>query len=411
MGVFKIFLVRFPTVLLQTTIQKQMPLNFDDTSIAFQYRSNKDLKRAQFLFSSMSSPMLTKIGTSLTKLALSWSLPVKGIVKKTIFQQFCGGETMEEAGHTAAVIARFGVGVILDYSVEGKEEEAEFDKAVTEFINAIEYAASQQSIPFISVKITGFARFALLEKVHSGESLNGTEQQEWARVHKRIHEICAVAAAKKVMVLIDAEESWIQLPVDQLADKMMAAFNKTTPIIFNTFQMYRHDRLEFLKTSAETSAKAGYILGAKLVRGAYMEKERNRAAEMGYPSPIQPSKEATDNDYDEGVLFCLERLDRIAVFIGTHNEQSCLKAAAWMETHNVPSTHPHVWFSQLYGMSDNISFNLAHAGYHVAKYLPYGPVIDVVPYLMRRAQENTSVAGQTGRELGLINKEMKRRRL
>lgn len=388
-----------------------MPLNFDDTSIAFQYRSNKDLKRAHFLFSSMSSPTLTSIGMGLTKLALSWSLPVKGLVKRTIFQQFCGGETMEEAGQTAATLAKFGVGVILDYSVEGKEEEAEFDRAVKEFIKAIEYAAAQQNIPFISVKITGFARFALLERLHEGASLSHEEQQEWGRVKQRIQDICKTAAAKKVMVLIDAEESWIQVPVDQLADEMMAQFNKTEPIIFNTFQMYRHDRLEFLKLSAGTAERGGYILGAKLVRGAYMEKERARAEEKGYPSPIQPSKEATDADYDAGVLFCLERLDKIALFIGTHNEQSCLKAAAYMEANHIAATHPHVWFSQLYGMSDNISFNLAHAGYHVAKYLPYGPVIDVVPYLMRRAQENTSVAGQTGRELGLINKEMKRRGL
>lgn len=388
-----------------------MPLNFDDTAIAFQYRSNKELKRAQFLFSSMSSPMITNIGMGLTRFALNWHLPVKGLVKRTIFQQFCGGETMQEAGQTAGTLGRFGVGVILDYSVEGKEEEVEFDRAVKEFIKAIEYAASQKNIPFISVKITGFARFALLEKVHAGEQLNTTELEEWARVKQRIHDICAVAAAKNIMVLIDAEESWIQLPVDQLADEMMRLFNKTTPIIYNTFQMYRHDRLEFLKISAAEAQAKGYILGAKLVRGAYMEKERARAVEKGYPSPIQPDKAATDHDYDEGVLFCLERLGKIALFIGTHNEQSCLKAATWMEAHQVPATHPHVWFSQLYGMSDNISFNLAHAGYHVAKYLPYGPVLDVVPYLMRRAQENTSVSGQTGRELGLINKEMKRRGL
>lgn len=392
-------------------LTKTMPLNFDDTAIAFQYRSNKELKRAQFLFSSMSSPTITSIGMGLTKFALNWNLPVKGLVKRTIFQQFCGGETMQEAGQTASMLARFGVGVILDYSVEGKEEEAEFDKAVSEFVKAIEYAASQKNIPFISVKITGFARFGLLEQIHAGETLQAAALEEWGRVKRRITEICTVAAAKNIMVLIDAEESWIQLPVDQLADEMMSRFNKTTPIIYNTFQMYRHDRLEFLKVSAEEAQAKGYILGAKLVRGAYMEKERARAAENGYPSPIQPDKGATDHDYDEGVLFCLERLNKIALFIGTHNEQSCLKAATWMDTHQVPATHPHVWFSQLYGMSDNISFNLAHAGYHVAKYLPYGPVLDVVPYLMRRAQENTSVSGQTGRELGLINKEMKRRAL
>ena len=386
-----------------------MPLNFNDTAIAFQYRSNKQLKRAQFLFSSMSSPTLTSIGMGLTKFAMSWGLPVKGLVKRTIFEQFCGGETIEEAAVTANALAKFGVGIILDYSVEGKEEEAEFDRAVQEFIKAIQFAAAQKNIPFISVKITGFARFGLLEQLHSGTTLSTDEQAEWERVQKRILDICVVAAASNVMVLIDAEESWIQAPVDLLADDMMARFNTTTPIIFNTFQMYRHDRLEFLYASAPKAESAGYILGAKLVRGAYMEKERARALENGYTSPIQSSKEATDKDYDAGVLYCLERIEKIAVFIGTHNEQSCLKAAEYMQAHNIPATHPHVWFSQLYGMSDNISFNLAHAGYHVAKYLPYGPVKDVVPYLMRRAQENTSVAGQTGRELGLINKELKRR--
>lgn len=318
---------------------------------------------------------------------------------------------MEEAAVTANALAKFGVGIILDYSVEGKEEEAEFDRAVQEFIKAIQFAAAQKNIPFISVKITGFARFGLLEQLHSGATLSTDEQAEWERVQKRILDICVVAAASNVMVLIDAEESWIQAPVDLLADDMMARFNTTTPIIFNTFQMYRHDRLEFLYASAQKAESAGYILGAKLVRGAYMEKERARALENGYTSPIQSSKEATDKDYDAGVLYCLERIEKIAVFIGTHNEQSCLKAAEYMQAHNIPATHPHVWFSQLYGMSDNISFNLAHAGYHVAKYLPYGPVKDVVPYLMRRAQENTSVAGQTGRELGLINKELKRRGL
>ena len=388
-----------------------MTLNFDDTAVAFQYRSNRDLKQARFLFSSMSSPLLTSIGMGFTKFAMSWGLPVKGLVKRTIFQQFCGGETMEEAGNTAAVLAKFGVGVILDYSVEGKEEEAEFDRAVQEFINAINYAAAQKNIPFISIKITGFARFALLELLQSGDHLSEEDAKEWERVKLRIDQVCKVASQKNVMVLIDAEESWIQKPMDELADEMMARYNKATPIVFNTFQMYRHDRLVFLQESYKKASAGNYILGAKLVRGAYMEKERARAEEKGYPSPIQPDKAATDNDYDTGVLFCLERMKEVALFIGTHNEQSCLKAANWMDAHDVSPKHPHVWFSQLYGMSDNISFNLAHAGYHVAKYLPYGPVKDVVPYLMRRAQENTSVAGQTGRELGLINKEIKRRGL
>jgi len=387
-----------------------MALNFDNTEIAFQYRSTKELKGAQFLFSSMSSPILTNIGMRLTKFAMGWGLPVEGLMKRTIFKQFCGGETIQEAGETATELGKFGVGVILDYSVEGKEDEKEFDQAVQEFIQAIHYAASQQNIPFISVKITGFARFALLEKLHNGDELSDAETQEWNRVQQRVTDICTVAAEKNIMVLIDAEESWIQLPVDELATTMMERFNQQKPIVFNTYQLYRHDRLEFLQASYPKAVQRNYILGAKLVRGAYMEKERTRAAELHYSSPIQPDKAATDRDYDTAVRFCLDRLDKAAVFIGTHNEQSCLKAATYMEVNHIPATHPHVWFSQLYGMSDNISFNLAHAGYQVAKYLPYGPVKDVVPYLMRRAQENTSVAGQTGRELALINKELKRRK-
>lgn len=384
---------------------------FDNTAIAFRYRNNKELKQAQFLFSSMGSPFLTRIGMTLTKWSISLGLPVKGLIKKTIFRQFCGGETMEEAAGTAAVLNQYGVGVILDYSVEGKEEEAEFDKAVPEFIKAIRYAATQPNIPFISIKVTGFARFSLLEKIHSGATLSPEEEEEWQKVRQRIRQICEAAAQYHTMVLVDAEESWIQIPVDELTDTMMEAFNKEEAIIYNTFQMYRHDRLEFLEASYRRAKEKGYILGAKLVRGAYMEKERDRAESMGYPSPIQPDKESTDRDYDTGVVFCLERMNDIALFIGTHNEQSCLKAAEYMIRHNIQPQHPHVYFSQLYGMSDNISFNLAHEEYHVAKYLPYGPVEDVMPYLMRRAQENTSVAGQTGRELSLIKKEIQRRKL
>jgi proline dehydrogenase len=384
---------------------------FDNTEIAFQYRSNKELKRARFLFSSMGSPVLTGIGMKLTKLAIDWNLPVKGIIRHTLFDQFCGGETMDEAAATAAVIGKYGIGTILDYGVEGKESEQDFDKAVPEFIKAIEYAATGKNIPFISLKVTGFAYFALLEKIHAGAQLSADDTAAWKRVQDRIDRICKAAADNNIMVLVDAEESWIQQPVDDLADAMMERYNKTKAVVFNTFQLYRHDRLLFLRASYKRAVDKGYLLGAKLVRGAYMEKERARAMEMGYPSPIQPDKAATDKDYDEAVLFCLQHLQGLALFIGTHNEASCLKAAKYMVEHQIPVHTDRVYFSQLYGMSDNISFNLAHEGYHVAKYLPYGPVKDVLPYLMRRAQENTSVAGQTGRELSLISKEMKRRRL
>lgn len=384
---------------------------FNNTEIAFRYRNNAELKKARFLFASMGSQALTSVGMALTKFAISWKLPVKGLIKSTLFDQFCGGETMEEAGQTAAMLGKYGVGTILDYGVEGKESEEDFDRAVPEFIKAIKYAAANKNIPFISIKVTGFAYFAMLEKVHAGVALSDTGKAAWDRVYKRIDAICAAAASAGIMVLVDAEESWIQKPVDELSDAMMEKYNKVRAIVFNTFQLYRHDRLEFLKVSHERSKEKGYILGAKLVRGAYMEKERARAAEKGYPSPIQPSKEATDKDYDEAVHYCLEHLHETAVFIGTHNEASCMKAAEYMDSHNIPAGSDRVYFSQLFGMSDNISFNLAGSGYNVAKYLPYGPVKDVVPYLMRRAQENTSVAGQTGRELSLIDQEMKRRKL
>jgi len=384
---------------------------FENTQIAFEYRSNKELKRARFLFSSMASPALTNIGMKLTKLAIAWKLPVKGLIKHTLFDHFCGGETMEEAGQTAAMLAKYGIGTILDYGVEGKESEEDFDKAVPEFIKAILYAASNKNIPFISIKITGFAHFALLEKIHSGAMLSENEKGAWERVCNRIGQICKAAADNNIMVLVDAEESWIQKPVDELSNKMMEKYNKTKVVVYNTFQLYRHDRLVFLKESYEAARAKSYFLGAKLVRGAYMEKERARAAEKGYPSPIQPDKEAADKDYDEAMLYCLKHLDGLALFIGTHNEASCLKAAKYMQDNNIPANTEKVFFSQLYGMSDNISFNLAHEHYHVAKYLPYGPVKDMLPYLMRRAQENTSVAGQTGRELSLINKEITRRKM
>jgi len=309
------------------------------------------------------------------------------------------------------VLQPFNVAVALDYGVEGKFSERDYDLAVPEFIKAIDYAASQPNIPFIPLKPTGFADTLLLEKIHLGKALSREETEAWKRVQVRIDQICAAAARKQLMILIDAEQSWIQKPVDELADTMMARFNQHSAVVFNTFQLYRHDRLEFLKVSFEKARQEGYILGAKLVRGAYMEKESDRAQEQHYPDPNQTEKESTDKNYNQAIMFCLEHLNQLSLFIGTHNEASCMKAVAVMEERQIPHSHPHVWFAQLYGMSDNITFNLADAGYHAVKYLPYGPVKDVIPYLMRRAQENASVTGQTGRELNLIRKEMKRRGL
>ncbi len=390
-------------------MEKQLPLSFDNTAIAFEHRTDRALKKADFLFSNIGKPWLVKLGAFFTPLAFKLRLPVKGLIKNTIFQQFCGGESLQEAAQTAHTLGKFHVGVVLDYGVEAMEGEENYDHAVPEFIRAIEYAAGNPNIPFIAIKVTGFARFELLEKIHRQEPLEAAEQAEFKRVRARIQAISEACARHKIGLLIDAEESWIQQPVDDLADEMMGLFNRGTVIIYNTFQLYRHDRLVFLQASFEKAQQQGYLLGAKLVRGAYMEKERRRAEELNYPSPIQPDKAATDADYDAAVKFSMDRLDHMAVVIGTHNEQSCMLAASLLDQKGLPHQHPHVSFSQLLGMSDNITFNLAHAGYHVSKYLPYGPVKDVMPYLIRRAQENTSISGQMGRELGLIRKELKRR--
>ncbi len=403
-----------------------MPVSFENTEFAFEYKSDKQLKKARFLFSLMGYPWLVKLGTRLTPWAVKSGLPVKGLIRNTIFTQFVGGETLQQTATVASRLGEYGVQVILDYGVEGGDDgEAGFDHAKEEFIRVIEYAATQPNIPFMSVKVTGFARFALLEKLDTAmhqkqgslmkrflsavDELGPAEKEEWHRVRHRMMGICEIAAAKKVGVLIDAEESWIQDPVDALTILMMDTFNKERCVVYNTIQHYRHDRLQFLIDSHEAAKERGFILGAKLVRGAYMEKERKRAEEMNYPSPIQPDKEASDRDYNNGVRFCMDHLDRIALIVASHNEQSNMLAVQLLQEKSLPNNHPHVHFSQLYGMSDNITFNLAHAGCSVSKYLPFGPIEDVIPYLMRRAQENTSVGGQTGRELLLINKELKRR--
>ena len=401
-------------------------ISFDNTETAFAHRSNKELKQAKFLFNSMHYPWLVKLGVKLTPWAIKSGLPVNGAIRSTIFRQFVGGETLEETVPVVQKMAKHHVQVILDYGVEGKEGEANFDHARDEFIKVINFAATQPNIPFMSVKVTGIARFALLEKLdalmhkagsaslidayhHALKQLGATELAEWQRVYERMRNICEAAKAAKVGFLVDAEESWIQDPVDALTMIMMDDYNRDTLVVYNTMQLYRHDRLEFLKRSYKDAQERGFLLGAKLVRGAYMEKERKRAAEMGYPSPIQPNKESTDRDYDAAVAFCVEHLDRIGLIIASHNEASNLLGTRLVQEKGLPLNHPHIHFSQLYGMSDNITYNLAQAGCGVSKYLPFGPIKDVIPYLMRRAEENTSVGGQTNRELGLIKKEMERR--
>jgi len=401
-------------------------ISFDNTEFAFQYKSDKELKKAHFLFSMMSKPWLVKIGAKMAPWALKVGLPVKGIIRKTIFSQFVGGETLEQIDPVARMLAKYNVKIILDYGVEGKEGEENFDNATEVFINVINYAATQPNIPFMSVKVTGFARFALLEKMDEMmhqeqgtlmkrylvmlDKLTAEEREEWHRVRHRVMRVCGAAALNGVGVSIDAEETWITEPLDALTILMMDTFNKERAVVYNTTQHYRTDRQQFLKDSYEAAVERNFILGAKLVRGAYMEKERKRAAERGYPSPIMPDKESTDRDYNESVKFCIDHIDRIALMVASHNEYSNMYAAELLQEKGLPLNHPHVHWSQLYGMSDNITFNLAHAGCSVSKYLPFGPIKDVIKYLMRRAQENTSVKGQTGRELSLIKKEVDRRK-
>lgn len=393
-----------------------MNISFDNTENAFAYKSDKELKSAKFLFSTMGYPWFVQLGTRLTPFIMKTGLPVHGIIRKTIFKQFVGGETLEETAGVGATLGKYGVQVILDYGVEGKEGEDSFDHATEEFIRVINYAATQNNIPFISIKVTGLARFALLQtlneapRLRSGIHDHEAEIDEWDRVRERMYAICEIAAEKNVGVLIDAEESWIQDPIDRLTMEMMEIFNKQKVVVYNTIQLYRHDRLHFLKLSHQIAQQKNFMLGVKLVRGAYMEKERARVKEMGYPSPIQADKDASDRDYDLAVRYCIDHLDQIAVIVASHNEASNLLAAELLDQKNIAHNHPHIHFSQLYGMSDNITFNLAKEGFSVSKYLPFGPIRDVIPYLMRRAQENSSVSGQTGRELSLIKRELARRK-
>ena len=391
---------------------EQLPnkkLNFDNTEIAFRSKSNAELNKAYWLFKMISSNFLTQVGPPITNFLLSNGFPIKGLIKQTIFKQFCGGENIQECENTIAQLDKAKVGTILDYSVEGEEEEEVFDFTCEEIIRTVERAANDKRIPLTVFKVTGIGRFALLEKLDAKTTLTTTEVEEFERVKKRCEKICQIAYDKKVPVMIDAEETWIQRTIDELALAMMAKFNQKKLIVYNTYQMYRHDKLADLKADYLIAKETGFILGVKMVRGAYMEKERKRALEMGYLSPIQPNKAATDKDYDASLRFCVQHLDQIGFVCGTHNEQSCKLLAELIDEFKVSHDHPHAYFAQLLGMSDNLSFNLSDAGYNVTKYVPYGPVKAVMPYLFRRAQENTSVAGQTGRELGLITKEKARR--
>ncbi len=387
-------------------------ISFEDTKIAFSGKSDSDLNWSYRLFKLMAKAWMVKLGKVATNVAFAIRLPINGIIKKTIFKQFCGGESINDCQQKIEDLDQFNIGTILDYSVEGKTTIDDLEATKNEIIATIHKAKSLKAIPFSVFKVTGLSRFELLEKANNGvENLTQPEKEEFSQVIQRVDKICKTAFEQDVPIFIDAEDSWIQDAIDRITDAMMAKYNKEHVIVYNTLQMYRHDRLDFLRKSHELAKSQGYKLGVKLVRGAYMEKERDRAEDMGYPSPIQPDKAATDRDYDLALEYMVRHLNDIAICAGTHNEKSSAYLAQLLEENNISKTHKHIYFAQLLGMSDHISFNLSHEGYNVAKYVPYGPIREVMPYLIRRAEENTSVAGQTGRELSLIVKEKKRRKL
>ncbi len=386
-------------------------LSFKNTEVAFSSKSNSDLKKAKFLFKMLANKSMMMLGKYATNAVLALHLPVKGLIRATIFNQFCGGESIPECADTTKVLDKYGIGTILDYSVEGKDSEADFQAAFDELILTLQTASGNKHIPFCVFKISGLESNSLLEKISDKKELSSKEKESYTKLKDRVNHLCKLAYEGDTPILIDAEESWIQPAIDDLAMEMIAKYNNKRPIVYNTLQMYRHDRLAHLKEAHAICKQKGVIYAVKVVRGAYMEKERARAIERGYPSPIQPDKASTDRDFDLAVAYALDHIASMGLCCGTHNEHSSKLLAEEMIQRNMPLKHPHIYFAQLYGMSDHISFNLSHAGYNVAKYVPYGPIREVMPYLIRRAEENTSVAGQTSRELNLIISELKRRKL
>lgn len=386
------------------------PVSFADTSIAFSYKTDKELKKSHLLFSSINNPLLSKLGANIVKLALKVKIPVKGIIKNTIFQQFCGGESIDQCDATINKLAAYNIKTILDYAAEGDSGDNSYDVAVNEILKTVKKAAGNPNIPFSVFKPTGIASKQILEKIQSGATLNSKEAEEFEAIKGRFDKIARACYENDVQLYIDSEDSYYQDPIDAMTYELMARYNRKKVVVFNTYQMYRVGMLEHLKNANEAGVAGGYRVGAKLVRGAYMEKERERAMEKGYPDPIMPDKMSTDKQYDDALRYCVENIDNMELCSGSHNENSNYLLMKLMEEHCLQNDDKRIFFAQLFGMSDHISFNLAKAGYNVVKYVPFGPVETVMPYLFRRAEENTSIAGQSSRELELIRMELKRRR-
>lgn len=389
--------------------QQQPTIDWQDTEIAFRHLDNLELNRALILFSAMGKPGLTKIGTWLINLALQLRVPIRSLIKLSLFKQFCGGETLAECSKVINTLANYKVGAVLDYAVEAKENETDFDITYKEIKNTITHA-EKNILPFAVFKMTGIARFALLEKISNDRKLNSDEQKEWQAVMQRVTSLVNHACQARVKILIDAEESWIQGAIDSMVENLMQTYNRKEAIVYHTIQLYRTDRLSYFEKLLSHAKKHHYIIGAKLVRGAYMEKERLRAQKLGYPSPIHRNKAATDRDFDAALKMYPQYAKSVSIFAGTHNEKSTALLSSIANEYDAENQGDIV-FSQLYGMSDHLSFNLAAHGFHVTKYLPFGPVNEAMPYLFRRAAENTSVGGQVSRELELIRAEIKRRKI
>ena len=384
---------------------------FNNTQVAFQLKGDAELERAYFLFRMIANEPLVRIGTAMTNFAIKAHLPVEGLIRATVFDHFCGGVSELDCMPVVDKMYEVGVSAVLDYSVEGKESDKQFDDVVARTLKILDFVKEKNAIPFAVFKPTAVGRFDLYKKVSSGDELNQDELKEWDRIRKRFEVICKKAYELEISLLIDAEESWMQDAADELCEIMMKKYNKERAVVFNTLQMYRWDRLEYLKALHEKAREEKFIIGMKLVRGAYMEKENARAEEKGYPTPICASKKDTDDNFNAGVRYMMEHIDEMEIFLGTHNEESSYLLIELMQQKGISENDRRIWFGQLYGMSDHISYNLAEYKFNVAKYLPFGPVKDVMPYLIRRAEENTSVAGQTTRELSLLSQERRRRKL
>ena len=392
---------------MYTTKEK---IDFNNTALAFQQYSDKELRRLYRLFRLIDSPFLTRIGPGLVEKSLKWGLPVEPLMRKTLYEIFCGGTDLQASLPTLNKLNAYGVKTILDYSVEGEKNEKGFEATFQELYRSIEFGGQEESVSFVALKVSGLGDVDLLAKLQAGSTLSDAEKEAFQRIKRRLSALCEASKTYDMPIFIDAEESWIQDTIDEMVEELMAAFNTNKAYVYTTVQLYRHDRLAYLKKLLTGSDSRQYIPGIKLVRGAYLEKENERAKEEGYPTPIQPSKAATDRDFDEALEICIQNIEKVAICAGTHNEASSMLLVELMEQHGLEPNHPHICFAQLLGMSNHISFNLAAKGYRTAKYVPYGPVKAVIPYLMRRANENTAIAGQSSREVELLRKEVKRRR-